>query len=288
MVLKSRCAKRPSGSNSRKRPNCAIASKRSRRSCDDLSPRDPVEPEPRTSDSYMSTRETPPRRPKPIRSRDNPKRNIATDHTVLIGPGRLGQPLGKLLAEVGVPIQFVAARKLRAARRAVEFIGRGEAIRLDQLGASELAQAKVVLLAVADSAIEEVAAYLADASICSGVTARKCWSGKVVLHTCGPLPATGPDSPLAALRARGASTGALHPFQTVPTAAAGLSSLRRCFWAIEGDAAALKVAARWVKLLDGIHFRMMAAHKTLYHAAAFLACPAIVALLDGSERLLIR
>jgi predicted short-subunit dehydrogenase-like oxidoreductase (DUF2520 family) len=65
-----------------------------------------------------------------------------------------------------------------------------------------------------------------------------------------------------------------------------LKSLRGCFWAIEGDAAALKVAAKWVKLLEGTAFRLAPAHKTLYHAAAFLACPTIVTLLDSSERLL--
>src|SRR5262245_10029706 len=88
-----------------------------------------------------------------------PKRT--NEATMIVGPGRLGQALGRILSRAGVPMRFVAARKLAGARRAVEFIGSGEPVSLGQLSARELAQVRIVLLTVSDSAIAEVARHLA-------------------------------------------------------------------------------------------------------------------------------
>jgi predicted short-subunit dehydrogenase-like oxidoreductase (DUF2520 family) len=212
----------------------------------------------------------------------------ASESTIIIGPGRLGQALGRLLRRAGVPIRFVAARRLAAARHAVEFIGSGQPIRLSELGARELAQVRIVLLTVADSAIADVAADLAARGNQGALQESADWAAKIVLHTCGALPATGPDSVLVPLKRLRASVGSLHPFQTVPSPAAGVRNLAGCFWAIEGDAAALRAATKWVDLLDGTAFRVRSAQKTVYHAAAFLACPTVVSLLDHSERLLLK
>src|ERR1043166_4236547 len=174
--------------------------------------------------------------------------NRITESTMIVGPGRLGQALGRLLSDAGVPVRFVAARKLAVARRAVEFIGSGEPVSLGRLGDRELAQVRIVLLTVSDSAIAEVASYLAVVHDRTKACDAEHWSGKIVLHTCGSLPATGPASVLASLRDRGASVGSLHPFQTVRSPAAGVNSLYRCFWATEGDPAALRLGANWVSL----------------------------------------
>jgi predicted short-subunit dehydrogenase-like oxidoreductase (DUF2520 family) len=191
----------------------------------------------------------------------------------IIGPGRVGQALGKLLAGAGVPVRYVAARRLTAARRAVRFIGGGWAV---GLGDPRLAEASVILVTTADSAIGEVAQNLA--------RLRRDWSGKVAIHTCGSLPA----SVLRPLARRGASIGSLHPFQTIPNPRAGIRNLQRCYWSIEGDATARRVAARYVKALEGVAFPVRPSAKTLYHLSAFLVCPTVVTLMDRSERLLRR
>ena len=189
----------------------------------------------------------------------------------IIGPGRLGQALGRLLVDAGVPVRYVAARRPAATRRAIRFIGSGQAV---GLGASELADAAVILITTSDGAIGEVARKLA--------RLRRDWTGKVVLHTCGALPA----AVLRPLQRRGAAIGALHPFQTIPNAAAGVRSLRGGFWGIEGDVEAVRVAKRWVSKLGGVAFHVRPKQKTLYHAAAFLTCPTVVTLMNNSARLL--
>jgi predicted short-subunit dehydrogenase-like oxidoreductase (DUF2520 family) len=202
-----------------------------------------------------------------IRSRHSPSRFDLT----LVGPGRLGQAMAKLLASAGIKVRFVAARRLEAARRAVRFIGAGAPVALD---AKELAEASIILLTVSDAALAPLARQLSNL--------RSSWRGKVVLHTCGALPST----VLAPLRRRGAAIGSLHPFQTIPDPPTGSRNLLCSFWAIEGDAQACRVASRLCRALEGISFRVRPSWKTLYHAAAFLSCAGVVTLLDQSARLL--
>ncbi len=192
----------------------------------------------------------------------------------LIGPGRLGQAMGRLLSQAGIPIVFVVSRRLTAARRAAGFIGSGRPLSFAQ--AAGMAPAGVVLLTTADLALAQVAHELAKTDI--------NFNGKTVLHTCGSLPA----SVLDPLRRRGASIGSLHPYQTVPSPRAGVRNLSGCFWGIEGEPKARRVAERWVKVLGGVAFRVRPEQKTLYHASASLVCPTVVTLMDHSLRLLRR
>lgn len=196
---------------------------------------------------------------------------VRLSNVAIIGPGRLGQALGKLLADRGMPVRLVAARNLRRARSAARFIGRARAVRLDD---KTLQNTQVILLTISDSAIEAVADDLAKR--------RKDWNGKIVLHTCGSLPARVLDS----LRRRGAAIGSLHPYQTIPSREDGVRNLIGTVWSVEGDAAAEKLARQWVRRLNGKVFRIRAGSKPLYHLSAFLVCPSLIALMDQSEKLL--
>lgn len=208
---------------------------------------------------------------RPLAPTDRGLRGIA-----IVGPGRVGQALGKLLKRAGEQVRLLAARRRGSAVRAAQFIGGGRAV---GLMSPELADAQVLLLTTADAALPHVTRGLA--------SLREDWSGKVVLHTCGSLSAGYPDG-FRLLRQRGAAVGSLHPFQTIPNPAAGARNLVGCYWTIEGDSAARKLAARWVKGLHGTTVRVNPSKKTLYHLAAFLVCPTVVALMDRSHHFLRR
>lgn len=105
-----------------------------------------------------------------------------------------------------------------------------------------------------------------------------------MLHTCGSLP----SAVLVRLKKRGAAIGSLHPYQTVPSPQAGERNLRGCFWAIEGDLAARRLASDWIRRLGGIAFPLRPEHKTLYHLSAFIVCPTVVTLMAEAEALLKR
>jgi len=182
--------------------------------------------------------------------------------------------MGRLLAESRVPIAFIAGRNLLAARRAVQFIGKGVPTRL---GDPRLQSASVWLITTSDSAIANVAREFAQQ-----VKGREAWRGKVVLHTCGSLP----SAVLRPLKLRGAAIGSLHPYQTVPSSHAGLRNLRGCFWAVEGDRKALVVARDWVGRLGGVAFSIRPKKKALYHLSAFIVSPTVVTLMAQAMSLL--
>ena len=189
----------------------------------------------------------------------------------IVGPGRLGQAMGRLLHAAGVQVRFVVARKLERARSATSFIGGGNALTLKD---RYLSEADVILLTTSDAAIAPVAGRIAKY--------RKDWSGRIILHACGSLAA----SVLDPFNMRGAAVGSLHPYQTVPSPLAGVRNLPGCYWAVEGDRPAVALARRWVKLLDGKAFAIAPEFKPLYHLSAFLVCPTVVTLMDCAERLL--
>jgi predicted short-subunit dehydrogenase-like oxidoreductase (DUF2520 family) len=140
-----------------------------------------------------------------------------------------------------------------------------------------LCEASVILITTSDSAVADVARELARQG-----SGKRAWQGKVVLHTCGSIP----SDVLRPLKLRGAAIGSLHPYQTVPSPKAGVRSLRNCFWAVEGDRAALLAARDWVRRLGGVAFPVRPARKTLYHLSAFTVCPTLVTLMAQAEDLL--
>lgn len=156
----------------------------------------------------------------------------------IIGAGRLGRTLAAMWAARG---------------HRVSVHGRG-----DQPPPSD-----VVLLAVPDRAIAEVAAAVAP--------------GPVVLHASG---ATG----LSAL-APHARRGSLHPLMTFPGPGFPLPVTRGVAAAIAGDPESLAVARALALALDMVPFEVTG-ERSLYHAAAVIAGNYAATLLVEAARLL--
>lgn len=189
----------------------------------------------------------------------------------ILGGGRVGRALGRRLRMLGWKIGAVVARSAAGARRAVRFIGGGTA----QGGMTRrLLASQVILVATPDSVLPEVARELARIG---GEELR----GKIVLHTSGAL-----DSHvLAPVRACGAVVGSLHPLQSF--SGIGVPPLAGRVFAVEGDAAALRVARRMVREFEGIAVRIPAGKKPLYHAACTLAAGHLLAVMEAATRMMI-
>jgi predicted short-subunit dehydrogenase-like oxidoreductase (DUF2520 family) len=209
------------------------------------------------------------------RARKARTRSHPSPVVTIIGPGRAGQALGRLLARSGVRVASVAARKRAQARQAARFIGTGRPVSLDS---PELVRADVLLITTSDSALARMSQAVA--------VRRADWRGCIVLHTSGAWPAGGEGSVLDAFRKRGAAAASLHPLQTVPSREAGVRNLIGCFWAVEGDRRAVRLARQWVRALHGSAFALRSSRKPAYHAAAVMACAGVVTLMEGSRRLL--
>ncbi len=111
-----------------------------------------------------------------------------------------------------------------------------------------------------------------------GLRERWIWKGKIALHSSGAL---GSDE-LRELRRRGAAVASVHPLMTFVSQS--VPSLKGVPFALEGDAAALRVAGRIVRDLGGEAFFISKKEKLAYHAwGAFLA-PLFVSLLVTGEQ----
>lgn len=193
----------------------------------------------------------------------------------IVGAGRVGRTLGRLLAAVGHRITTVSCRTRAAAEQAVAFIGAGQPC---AYGAAPLDFPQecrsVVCITTPDQAIASIAARLAhDQSV---------WPGVVVLHCSGALSST----VLHVLRACGAQVGSMHPLYAFGTPIADPEVLRGVYWCIEGDSAATDVARALIADLHGQASEIQPEHKILYHAAAAVAGNLLTGLMSVSFAML--
>lgn len=189
---------------------------------------------------------------------------------VLIGPGRAGQAVSRLLHEAGHEFRAIISRDPVRAATAARFIGSPGA------GTTDLSRARdgeLVLIAIPDDHIGEMAATLRR----EGYLAP----GVILIHFSGILPA-------AILQGKEGSPQALsiHPLQTFADAVIGVHTLPGSPFAVEGDKALLALAEELVSDMGGIPFRIASRRKPLYHAAACVASNYLVTILVVARQIL--
>ena len=166
----------------------------------------------------------------------------------------------------------MVTRSAATARRAVRAMGGGTS---RASIASDICFSRVILITAPDDAVATVAEQLA--KVCGSDLRRK-----VVLHTGGALDA----SVLAPVKALGAATGSMHPLQSF--SGVGVPPLEGKVFAIEGDAAAVRVARAMVRSLGGLPVQIRSASKPVYHAAATMAAAGELAVFEAAIRMLMR
>ena len=175
---------------------------------------------------------------------------MTLDQVAIIGAGRVGLTLARALTHSGT---------------VVKVFGR-EAPTLDPSG--------LVLMAVPDDAIEDVARALVRAG---AITSRH-----VILHTSGLRDRTA----LAELESSGAALGSWHPLQTFATPTEGSDLFVGIPAVIEGDSRALAVGRALAERLQLQPIvEIPAAGKSAYHAAAVFASNYLVVLAETARRL---
>jgi predicted short-subunit dehydrogenase-like oxidoreductase (DUF2520 family) len=189
----------------------------------------------------------------------------------VVGAGRVGTALAFALSRRGWTLKVIADRDAAAARESRRILGRGRAS--GDIGRAARG-ARVVIISVPDDSLERAARELA--------RARRDWSGCLVFHTSGLLPA----SALEALRKKGASAASLHPVQSFPQKRGTAALFRGIFWGLEGDSEAVEAGRALVACLGGRTVLLEEADKPLYHAACSLAANAFVALEETAAGLL--
>ena len=188
----------------------------------------------------------------------------------LVGGGRVGQTLGRLIAQSGqYRVQDVLTRNAASANDAVAFIGAGQPMQhLRDLHAADL-----WLLAVPDGQIAPVANALALLEVAQ--------TPALALHCSGALSAF----ELKPLKDKGWQVASAHCLLSFAQPAAALTQFSGTPCALEGDALAV---AKLRVLFNGLGaqcFDLAAADKLLYHAGAVFATNFLPVLQDLAEQL---
>jgi predicted short-subunit dehydrogenase-like oxidoreductase (DUF2520 family) len=189
----------------------------------------------------------------------------------IIGAGSVGTAMGYLLKHRGYPVIGAASRTTESAKKAVEFIGEGEAT-TDLKAIAK--KSEIVFITTPDGVIEEVCRKLA---LENGFN-----PGTVVLHMSGALS----SEILKSAKAVGANVASLHPLQSFANVKEAVKNLPGSYFCMEGDKAALPVAREIVSVLNGKELTLKVDKKPLYHAGAAVASNFLVATVEFGLELL--
>lgn len=183
----------------------------------------------------------------------------------VIGPGRVGTGLARLLADRGYCVNAVAGRTpAHAAALAASLPDCAAATAQDIADACDL-----VFITTPDGAIASVAEDLN-------------WRpGQGVVHCSGALPA----ATLACVTGHGALPGAFHPLQSLPDVQAAHENLPGSFIAIEADEPLLGRLADVANSLGCTWGVISPEDRPAYHAAAVLVSNYTVALAHAGVEL---
>jgi len=188
----------------------------------------------------------------------------------VVGPGRMGQSLCRLLADAGYPFVAIISRDAYRARTAARFIGHRAAASTTLASAGG---ADIVLLTVPDDDIAKAAQEIYDKG--------NLRDSAILIHCSGLHQA-------AILKKEGQPqrTLSLHPLQTFADAVIGVRNLPGSIFTYEGDTECHELAIQLIQDLQGTPKEIRSDQKALYHASACTASNYFVTLADSSFRMM--
>jgi predicted short-subunit dehydrogenase-like oxidoreductase (DUF2520 family) len=190
---------------------------------------------------------------------------------VVVGPGKVGTALARLLHQAGHEFLGAVGRTLESARACCQFATAGR----PTTDPTELVPgAEFVFLTLPDDRIE---------AVCGQIAAEGAFRAQaVVVHCSGALPSTVLNSAQEA----GARIASMHPLQTFAEPAQAVQSVAGAYCCVEGGPSALPSVTALAESIGLRPLTVSAEAKALYHAAAVMACNYLVALEDMAGELM--
>lgn len=185
----------------------------------------------------------------------------------IIGPGKVGTALARLAARAGLKIVAMGGRNRTRTEQAAANVG-ANVQALEPVQAARLGE--VVLLTVNDDSIRMLCDELSRAGAFQ--------AGAIVAHCSGTLT----SNELTSARQARCYVASMHPLQTFPNAESACEKIANTYFFIEGDEPAAKVLEEFSSQIGGRSLRIEPNAKTLYHAAAVMACNYLTALIDAA------
>jgi predicted short-subunit dehydrogenase-like oxidoreductase (DUF2520 family) len=196
----------------------------------------------------------------------------ANPTTFIIGAGPVATALAGALRLGGVPVLGLWARRPAQARTAGATAG---VAAFSSAPPDLLLETRIVLLAVRDGVIGEVAAMLAG----TGLIGKR----HVLLHCAGAASA---KELLGGVAEQVGGIGTLHPLSAISDGKLAMRALRGTVFGVEGDDAGRAAAGKLVAALGGVVLPIDSSHMAAYHAAAALASNYVVSAIDAAAAVL--
>ena len=193
---------------------------------------------------------------------------IKKPRVVIVGAGSLAHSLALALRESAYTITEIISRDSAVSRQRARRLAVKAGARVATNRGAGL-DGELLWFCVPDGEIRRAAKSLALRAPSTGV--------RFAFHSSGALG----SGELEALRAAGIAVASVHPLMTFVRGAQ--PSFAGVPVALEGDAAAVKVARRIVRDLGGESFLLPARRKAAYHAWATMTSPLLVAYLVTLE-----
>ena len=187
-----------------------------------------------------------------------------TLRVAVVGAGRMGQGIALALSRSGASVSLLG----RGGKPVVPPL----TLQTDRW-AESCVPAEVILIAVPDAAIAEVADRL--------LHEKAVHRGQAVLHLSGLLDRTA----LRVLAPTGAALGSFHPLQTVAEPKTAAERLRGAYAGVEGEPEALRAGERLAAMLGMTAVEIPPGAKAAYHVGATLVANYSVALVAMAARL---
>lgn len=185
----------------------------------------------------------------------------------LVGAGRVGTAVARILQDAGNECLAVASRSADSRTRAASLLSAPES------AVGSLPEVDVTLVGVVDAALEGVVRELAD----------RTGTGHVVIHFAGAFGL----APLEPVIKAGAWGCALHPVQACPDIATAIERLPGSAWGVTCTWPAIEWARSLISgPLRGTPVDVDERARPLWHAAAVSTSNGIAALMAVGERLL--
>lgn len=197
---------------------------------------------------------------------------VASPTTFVVGAGPVATALAGALRLAGTPVLGLWARRPAQARAAGASAG---VAAFSSAPPDILLEARVVILAVRDPAIAEVAQMLAG----TGLIGKR----HVLLHCAG---AASSHELLGAVAPQVAGVGTLHPLSAIADGKTSMRALRGTVFGVEGDEVGRGAAAKLVAAIGGVVLPLDGTQMAAYHAAAALASNYVVSAIDAAAAVL--
>lgn len=178
----------------------------------------------------------------------------------IIGAGKVGSVLGRLLVEHGETVSCVISRSIKSARRVGKFL---HCSHVSTSVESVSAETNLIFITTPHAAVQTVAQQLARVQ-------RLNFKRLAVCHASGMLTAKA----LEDVHRCGATVFSFHPLQTFPRdfqPSDIIESARGIYYGVDGSPRALRVAERLATALGGTIIVIPPDLRVFYHAACVVA-----------------